>query len=371
MIRNGGVGIALVTAVLFATSIAIADEVEKPWRGVHVMAWGIAGGEEGLPALKRAITEVLVPLGVNTLVYEVGYNFEFESHPDMRFDKITTKAAAHDLATHCRANGIRLIPQFNCLGHQSWAKQNLVFPLVANHPEMEEVPDVPESERPKLLKSWCPLHPGVNAIVFDLLDEIVEAFEADALHVGMDEVLVIGSPQCPRCAGKDPAELFAKAVNDLHGHVVERRGWTMLMWGDRLLDASVPNMGNGWEASDKGTAPAIDLIPTDIVICDWHYSVQPDYPSVRLFQEKGFRVWPASYKSTEAALALLECAQRDATDRMLGYLGTSWVLQPGYFAEALLGEGEGDTEARNDRAIPAAAALKASMARMNHSAIAQ
>ncbi|MCC6698119.1 MAG: family 20 glycosylhydrolase [Candidatus Hydrogenedentes bacterium] len=357
--------IMIAQIALAAVSLTAAgDEVQQPWRGVHVMAWGVAGGEEGLPALKRAITEVLVPLGVNTLVYEVGYNFEFESHPDMRFDKITTKAAARDLAAHCRANGIRLIPQFNCLGHQSWAKGGLVFPLMAKHPDMEEIPDVPEANRPKLLKSWCPKHPGVNDIIFDLLDEIVLAFEADAIHVGMDEVLVIGSPKCPRCAGQDPAHLFAQAVMDIHDHVVCKRGWKMLMWGDRLLDASVPNMGNGWEASDKGTAPAIDLIPKDIIICDWHYSVQPDYPSVRLFLEKRFKVWPAGYKNKEAALALVKSSQRDATDRMLGYLGTSWVLQPGYFAEALLGEGEGDLEARMDRAIPAAEALKACMERL-------
>lgn len=350
----------LLMGVALAAFPAVSDE-NTPWRGVHVMAWGVAGGEDGLPALMRAIDEVLVPLGVNVLVYEVGYNFAFDSHPDMRFDKVISKEAATDLAAFCRSRGIRLIPQFNCLGHQSWAKGNLVFPLMAQHPEMEEVPDVPESERPKLLKSWCPLHPGVNEIVFDLIDEIVKAFEADAIHVGMDEVLVIGSPKCPRCAGKNPAELFARAVMDIHSHVVCTRGWKMLMWGDRLLDASVPNMGNGWEASDKGTAPAIDLITKDIIICDWHYSLQPDYPSVKLFLDKGFRVWPAGYKDKEASLALLKCAQRNATPRMLGYLGTSWVLQPGYFAEALFGGGEGDLDARKDRAIPAAEALKACM----------
>lgn len=355
----------MLPVLLLSASFAAAGQ-DAPWRGVHVMAWGPAGGEEGLPLLKRAIDEVLVPLSVNVLVYEVGYNFAFDSHADMRFGNVISKKAARDLAAFCRARGIRLIPQFNCLGHQSWAKRQMIFPLLAQHPELEEPPDVSESERAKLLKSWCPLHPGVNEIVFDLLDEIIEAFEADALHVGMDEVLVIGSPRCPRCAGRSPAELFAKAVNDLHDHIVCRKGLTMLMWGDRLLDASMPNMGQGWEASNKGTAPAIDLIPKDIVICDWHYSVQDDYPSVRLFLEKGFRVWPASWKDSEAACALIDCARRDATPRMLGYLATSWVIEPGCFAQALLGEG--DPEALKDRALPAAASFRAAMERLNAAA---
>lgn len=348
------------TAACFASAASAKPaEAADEWRGVHVMAWGPSGGTSGLDVLKRAIDKVLLPLRVNVMIYEVDYNFEFESDPAMRFGEVLTKKAARELAEFCHSRGIRLIPQFNCLGHQSWARQNMIFPLMAWHPEMEEIPDVPFAERPKLLKSWCPLHPGVNPIVFGLLDEIMEAFQADAMHVGMDEVLIIASPKCPRCSGKSPAKLFAKVVNDLHGHIVGRHGRTMLMWGDRLLDASQDNMGKQWEASDKGTAPAIDLVPKDIVICDWHYSLFEDYPSIRLFLEKGFRVWPASWKNTKAALALLENAYRNKTERMLGYFGTSWVLRPGYFAQALLNEG--DPKVLKDRAQPAADTLKACM----------
>ncbi|HPG66116.1 MAG TPA: family 20 glycosylhydrolase [Candidatus Hydrogenedentes bacterium] len=342
--------------LVLLVAIAAHASADTAWRGVHVMAWGPAGGHEGLPVLKRAIDEVLRPLGVNVLIYEVGYNFAFDSHPDMRFDKTISKEEAHALARFCKERGIRLIPQFNCLGHQSWAKQNMIFPLMALHPEFEEVPDIPESQRPKMLKNWCPLHPDVYPIVFDLIDEIAAAFEADAFHVGMDEVLVFASPLCPRCAGKAPADLLAHAVRELHRHIVDDRGWTMLMWGDRLLDASIPGMGEGWSASDKQTAAAIDAIPKDIIICDWHYNAQESYPSIDLFLEKGFRVWPASWKSAEAGLRQVAYAKNDTTGRILGYLGTSWVIAPGHFAQALLGEG--DEEVLKDRALPSAEALK-------------
>lgn len=75
-----------------------------------------------------------------------------------------------------------------------------------------------------------PLHPGLNDVVFALLDELIDAFGAGAFHVGMDEVFIIAHADCPRCKGKDPANLFAKAVNDLHGHLVEEaraRSWEM------------------------------------------------------------------------------------------------------------------------------------------------
>ena len=52
---------------------------------------------------------------------------------------------------------------------------------------------------------------------------------------------------------------------------------------------------------------------------------------------------------------------------MLGYLATSWVIEPGHFAQALLGEG--DPEALKDRALPAAASLGAALERLNAAAV--
>ena len=51
---------------------------------------------------------------------------------------------------------------------------------------------------------------------------------------------------------------------------------------------------DGRSSSKNGTASAVDSIPKDIIICDWHYEKRADYPSLRYFQDKGFRVWPAS-----------------------------------------------------------------------------
>lgn len=328
----------------------------QPWRGVHVMAWGLAGGPEGLAPLKEAVAKVLAPSGVNVIVMEVGYNYEFKSHPELRQTKFITKAQAQDLAHFCRERGIRIIPQLNCLGHQSW--RNTLYPLLTQYRELEEPPDDMPGKRWTELRSWCPLHPDVNPIVFALMDELIDAFEADAFHVGMDEVLVIASRKCPRCKDKTPAEVFAAAVNAYHRHLVGEKKVTMLMWGDRLIDGKVMKHG-GWAASHNGTAPAIDLIPKDIILCDWHYEKRADYPSIRYFQEKGFRVWPAGWDNVDATKALIACARRNATDRMLGHLSTTWVLEPGGFARALLGQR--DPEMVSQRATQAASACRAAM----------
>lgn len=328
----------------------------EPWRGVHVMAWGLAGGPEGLPPLKEAIDKVLAPGGVNVIILEVGYNFEYKSHPELVQMKAITRAEAQDLVRFCRARGVRVIPQLNCLGHQSW--RNTLYPLLTQYRELEEPPDVAPGKRWTNLRSWCPLHPQANPIVFALMDELIDAFEADAFHVGMDEVLVIASKQCERCKDKTPAEVFAKAVNDYHRHLVGEKKVAMLMWGDRLIDANVMAYGN-MSSSKNGTAPAIDLIPKDIIICDWHYDKRADYPSIRYFLDKGFRVWPAGWDNPDATRALIACGRRQPGDRMLGHLATTWVLEPGGFARALLGQGE--PVFISDRAAKAAAACRAAL----------
>lgn len=307
-----------------------ARPLAKQWRAVHFRS----PGKDGMPLLHRLVEERLAPWGVNVLIFEVNFGYRFESHPELISGP---EALSHEdvrsFVEHCRQHGIRVIPQFNCLGHQSW--EQATFPLLTQYPEFDETPGVPNSKI-DYCRSWCPLHPGVNHVVFPMMEELIEAFEADAFHVGLDEVFEIASPHCERCAGKDPAELYAKAINDYHAFLTEKHGVEMLMWGDRLIDGN--EMGyNRYEASRNGTAPSIDMIPKDIIICDWHYGWRRSYPSVPYFQEKGFRVLPASWRFPWASEALYDYAAETATDKMLGHLCTTWY-DAGDCARVLLGE---------------------------------
>jgi len=348
-----GVAFCILGCLLLAAT-AYGAPREGYWRGQHLSI----GSAEDVPVLKALITEQLAPLGVNVLVLEVNYNFQFQSHPELSQGSLTAEGA-HEIAAVCREHGIRVIPLLNCLGHQSWSHST--FSLLTKHPEFDETPDIPLSNPDIYCRSWCPLHPGVNAIIFDLMDELLKAFEADALHVGMDEVFLIGSDQCPRCRGKSTAELFAKAVNDLHRHLVDERHAEMLMWGDRLLNADATGYGE-WEAAANGTDRAIDRIPHDIIMCDWHYEVLERYPSVALFQEKGFRVWPSPWRNPEAARRLIAASKEGATDRMLGMLCTGWDVGGGgrNLAAALRGQATAD-QGEETRGVGAAQVLRLAM----------
>lgn len=322
MLPEGLLLVATALMCLLTVTEAKGEETSKPlpWRGQHLSC----GSLEGAETLERLIKEQLAPLGVNLLVVEVNYNFQFRSHPEISQGSLDF-AAARRLSKACKAHGIRLVPLMNCLGHQSWSDKT--FSLLREHPEFDETPQIPLNNPDIYCRSWCPLHPGVNPLVFDLMDELLEAFEADALHVGMDEVFLIASDQCPRCRGKNPAELFARAVNDYHTHL-RSRGAEMFLWGDRLLDAAKMTYGK-WEASANGTAAAVDMVPRDLIICDWHYEPRSDYPSVRFFQEKGFRTLVSPWRNPVSAEALIRCAQASRTERLQGVLFTGWSTGPG------------------------------------------
>ena len=288
----------------------------KTWRGIHLMA----GNDQDVSALIRELPK-FATLGVNALILEVNYGFEFDSHPELRSARFITKAKARELAQEAREHGIRLIPQFNCVGHQSWSKTT--FPLLTKYPQFDETPGQFPENKDIYCRSWCPQHPEVNPVVFALIDELAAGFAADAFHVGMDEVFLIGSEHCPRCRGVAPAQVFAKALNDLHEHIVGERKLEMLMWGDRLLDANALKYSE-WEAARNGTQGAVDLVPKDIIICDWHYGKQGDYPSVPFLLGKGFRVWPSGWQPLEANKAFSAFVRRQKDPRMLGYLCTTW-----------------------------------------------
>jgi len=270
--------------------------------------------------------------GINTLVLRVDFYYEYESFPNLKDEKALSREQVKMLVRSAQENGIRLIPQVNLLGHQSWAGR--IGNLLKEYPQFDETPHVkmPEdyvwpNDDGLYCKSYCPLHPDVHEVVFALVDEIMDVFEADAFHAGMDEVFYIGDDHCPRCKGKKKDELFAGEVSKIRDHLAGRNS-ELWIWGDRLLDGKSTGLGM-WEASENNTHGAIDMIPKDVVICDWHYE-RAD-ATAALFAMKGFRVITSGWNRpevTRAQLELIGTFRAGSTDimrdRHFGFMQTIW-----------------------------------------------
>ncbi len=319
---------ALLSIFAFCLSQVVSAQADLPIRGLAIAA----PDKEHVDRFVRFINEEFPPRRINTLVLRVDYNFQYKSHPNLAKENALSQEEVDRIVSACHNHGVEIIPQINLLGHQSWASD--LEMLLKVYPEFDETPSVilPEKyEWPNpdglYCKSYCPLHPDVHRVVFALVDEIVAAFQADAFHAGMDEVFYIGEDECPRCHGRDKAELFAGELTKIRNHLAQS-GKRLWIWGDRLLDGKTTGLGM-WEASMNNTHRAIDMIPKDIMICDWHY--EKAEPTAAYFAIKGFDVVTSSWRKGEVAREqwiLLENIRRNASEEtaqhIKGMVHTSW-----------------------------------------------
>src|SRR5208283_2011619 len=98
---------AISSILLLATSPSIGA-FDKPWleqwqkktqtwRALHLL-----GPQPGrLDVTRQLISEFLVPMGFNTLILEVNYGFQYQSHPELNCRGLT-RQQARDLTTFCR-----------------------------------------------------------------------------------------------------------------------------------------------------------------------------------------------------------------------------------------------------------------------------
>lgn len=284
-----------------------------------------APSADKVDAFVKFINEELAPRKVNTLIVRIDFNYQFVTHPELREDNSLSKADIKKMVAACKKNNIRIIPQINLLGHQSWAsKPNK---LIIAYPQFDETPWVKMPEKYEwpnadnlYCKSYCPLHPDVHKIVFEAVDEVCDVFETDAFHAGMDEVFYLGEDKCPRCSGRDKAELFANEVRVIRDHLAQKNR-QLWMWGDRFIDGKTTGLGM-WEASYNNTYRAIDMIPKDVIICDWHYERADKTPVY--FAMKGLNVITCPWQN--GSLAIIQ------TDDMVNFrLKSSKEMQPHFY----------------------------------------
>lgn len=320
--------------LLFLVVSMTAAAADFPMKGLCVAAPSKADVDEFV----TLVDTKLAPAGVNTLILRVDFGYEFSSRPELRDPSPLSEADVKKLVAVCKKHNIRLVPQINLLGHQSWSTK--VGKLLEVYPQFDETPNIKMPEEYKwpnadglYCKSYCPLHPEVHDVVFDLVDEIVKVFETDAFHAGMDEVFYIAHPDCPRCSGHDPSVLFAGEVTKIRNHLA-KSGAELWIWGDRLIDGKTTGIGL-WEGSYNHTHRAIDMIPKDVLICDWHY--ERAHPTPVLFASKGLNVVACPWNKpavAEAQVDMMEMLRANAPqimkDRYAGIIHTYWSGARGF-----------------------------------------
>jgi hypothetical protein len=293
---------------------------------------------EDIGLYEEFIEKVLAPGGCNLIVMLVRYRYQFKTRPEcVNPNGPLSEADVKRIIAICRKHNIRIVPKMNLMGHQSEKTKDSLDGLLRGHPDFCETPDMDEVF---YCRSLCPKHSDIKPVVFDLMDELTGVFEADALHIGMDEVFDIG--KCERCKDTPTYKLFAEWVNALADHN-RKNGVGTFMWGDRLLNGMETGYGP-WEGSGNFTEPAIKLLDKDITICDWHYEDMTKFPSVDIFAEAGFKMLISTFRYKAHAEQFVEYARVHDKGHIEGILATTWMYPDSFMRYMLTGGHNADVK---------------------------
>lgn len=177
-----------------------------------------------------------------------------------------------ELVDYMKEKGMEVIPEVPLLSHCDYLMN--AFPHLAERAE-DPFPD-----------TYCPNHPDVYPIVFDILDEVIDVFHPTVINIGHDEFY--NFCLCDRCKDKDPAQLFADDIRKIHDYLEKYQIETMI-WSEKLINAIDKkgfsyggaqrefNYENGTKLQIPATYPAIDLIPKDVWCHHWYWELREEF----------------------------------------------------------------------------------------------
>ena len=117
--------------------VAVIMDGNGRWARRHGLS-RTKGHEKGVGAVRDTV-EAAAELGIRYLTL-FAFSTENWKRPRLEVDALMTlllQTLGSELE-NLNKNKIRLIPQFQCLGHQSW--ERWTFSLLTKHPEFDETP---------------------------------------------------------------------------------------------------------------------------------------------------------------------------------------------------------------------------------------
>lgn len=273
-------------------------------------------GKTDLDCLEKLIT-ICSDSGINTVFLEIEKGMKYDSIPEISAPWAIPKTSLSHIINYAKSKYLNIIPVVPTFSHCNY--------FLKFHPEFCEAGsnDI-----------YCAGNPAVYNIVFAMLKEIIELFEPDSLHIGHDEAISSYNFytrksifKCPICREKEGYNIFANDIINIYSYLKSYNIKTM-MWADMLIDPSrfkgkcFDRFGCYGGIPDK-LGQAIDLLPKDIVMCDWHYEVAKEYPSINYLQTRGFNVLGTSKFPVNTYL-FTNYAQNTKSKNFKGMIGTCW-----------------------------------------------
>lgn len=243
--------------------------------------------------------------GYNTLIIQLRNSINFDTLKS--FDRRNIRYSKQDISqiiNYAKAYGFEVIPEVKLL-----TKQQKTFDFTNKSLLHNE-------------KTYNPNNPNVYKHVFALIDEILAIDEFNYFHIGHDEVY--GSDTRRKKVKALNQSSFVKDVITINDYL-KRKNVKTMMWADMLWDREKFKIPQAGVKYLKGYEDAINHIPKDIILCDWHYrSNSKDFPTYKYFVDLGFETWGVTWDNFEVTEHFTDYIINTPSPFKKGLIVTTW-----------------------------------------------
>ena len=292
---------------------------------VRAVQLDLARQQESIVFIKQ-FCDFIADNGFNTLVLYLEGRIRTDSFPYPAENESYSLDEMKNVVEYAAAHGIDIIPVVSTLGH---AEQFLQYKGITHLAELRDGDDG-RFFNSRAKHMFCPSLSETYKFLDEYFTELAAVFPSQYFHVGCDESWDIGC--CKLCrqrlnAGETQSDIFAAHMIASHEIISGKLGKRMLMWDDMF----------------EQYPEALDILPRDIVMCNWNYSIAPDLPvghfnngrrldPFKLYNSKGFDY----IFSTGSSLPNIELFTRYAQGyKPLGGLVTIWELKTAFIYRRL------------------------------------
>lgn len=284
---------------LIIPAVKINDWPSVAWRGIHMFT-----GPTSWPLHKRMYDRILFPLKMNKVVL-LCEQAKWKSRPELHNSISVPLEDLKKEFEYLRKNFNEPIPLIQSLGHMEW------FFKPKENRWMAINPEYPYTINPNL--------PQAKYAVKQLWDETFELLQPKTMHIGFDEIGMIGFNQ-PR---EKEVEYFKTQIDYLHNYAKTKNAKLML-WGDMGLGPGEgPDALNG--ITKERAATIRSFIPEGSYVADWHYL---DNPNTEVYKPN-LKIWKQNKNIPLASPWLwpnnVHGFVKAAIDEKAGVLQTTWA----------------------------------------------
>lgn len=277
------------------TPIKIEDWPDLEWRGMHICM-----DFYSTPFSIDLVKNMIARYKFNHLVIECSM-LKWDSHPEIWLQEASTKKELAKVIQTAKDHMLEVIPLVQSLGHCRW---------LFNHGQNMDICEDPEHP-------WCynPLNERSYKVIFDIMDEAIDLFRPSYMHIGHDEVRMVGRFPYSE-AGKKMGfgKLFVLDTNWI-AKFLRNHGIKTMMWADVVQEASF--------------LPYLQELDPDIWMVDWQYHPFRSYEGIDRLTKAGF---PAIGSSWYNPNNIHTFAKYIYKQKGKGLLQTTWT---GHFGSAL------------------------------------